>query len=244
MTGIFAPLPVAAFVLGLASGVHCIGMCGGIVGAFSSQGVVQGPLQAARREPSMALLGLFNTGRVASYTAAGALAGIFGSAGAYAAHLIDIQMVFFVLANLALVLIGLHLAGLSPMLALLERLGAPLWRLIQPAAAKLLPANTPLRALAAGTVWGWLPCGLVYGMLATAVAAGSIAGGAMTMLAFGLGTVPNLMLAGVALVRLRQFVSRRAVRLAAGGMVLMFGLFGLARAADLGAAVRRGLLCL
>jgi sulfite exporter TauE/SafE len=81
-------------------------------------------------------------------------------------------------------------------------------------------------------------------MLATAVATGSIAGGALVMMAFGLGTVPNLMLAGLALVRLRKFIARRGVRLAAGGLVLAFGVFGLARAADLGEAVRRGLLCL
>ena len=81
-------------------------------------------------------------------------------------------------------------------------------------------------------------------MLATAVASGSIAGGALTMLAFGLGTVPNLMLAGMALVRLRGVIARRGVRLVAGGLVLAFGVFGLARAAELGEAVRRGLLCL
>ena len=236
-------LPFAAFLLGLASGVHCVGMCGGIVAAFSSKNVVRGPKDSPSGD-SLASLALFNTGRVASYTLAGAAAGTLGSAGAYYAQAFHIQVVFHVLANVMLVMIGLHLAGISPLLARLEILGGPVWRRIQPAAAKLLPANTALRALAAGTLWGWLPCGLVYGMLATAVAAGSIAGGAMTMLAFGLGTVPNLMFAGVALVRLRQIVSRRAVRLAAGGLVLGFGLVGLARAADLGEAVRRGLLCL
>ena len=81
-------------------------------------------------------------------------------------------------------------------------------------------------------------------MLATAVATGSATRGALSMLAFGLGTVPNLMLAGVALASLRRFSARRAVRLTAGGLVLGFGVIGLARATDLGEAVRRGLLCL
>ncbi len=236
-------LPFASFLLGLASGVHCIGMCGGIVGAFSTQGVVQGPRPAARRVSPL-LLAAFNAGRVSSYGLAGAAAGALGGAGVYAASLVDVQLVLYVVANVFLVLIGLHLAGISPLLARLEAIGAPVWRRIQPFAARLLPADTPLRALLAGSLWGWLPCGLVYGMLATAVAAGSAGRGALTMLAFGLGTVPNLMLAGLALVRLRRFVARRAVRLAAGGLVLGFGVLGLARAADLGEAVRRGLLCL
>lgn len=242
-------LPFASFLLGLASGVHCIGMCGGIVGAFSTQGAVRGavPLERmppAARAPSLLLLAAFNGGRVSSYALAGGVAGALGGAGAVAAGLVDVQLVLYVLANVFLVLIGLHLAGISPLLARFEALGVPLWRRIQPLAARFLPADTPLRALFAGILWGWLPCGLVYGMLATAVAAGSAGQGALTMLAFGLGTVPNLMLAGLALVRLRRFVARRAVRLAAGGLVLGFGVLGLARAADLGDAVRRGLLCL
>ena len=237
--------PLAGFLLGVASGVHCIGMCGGIVGAFSAQGVIKGPGERKQiRAPSLALLASFNAGRVATYTLAGAVAGTLGSVGVFAAHLIDIQKFLFLLANLALVLIGLHLAGISPLLARFEVVGLPVWRRIQPLAAKFMPAATPLRALLAGSLWGWLPCGLVYAMLATAVAAGSPGAGALTMLAFGLGTVPNLLLAGVALVRLRQFAAHRAVRLVAGGAVLAFGVVGLARAADLEEAVRRGLLCL
>lgn len=236
-------LPLAAFLFGLASGVHCIGMCGGIVAAFSAPNVVRGPNEVPA-SPSLGLMALFNTGRVSAYTLAGAIAGALGSAGAYAASAVGVQVAFYVLANVMLVLIGLYLAGLSPWLARLEAIGGPLWRRIQPLAARFLPANTPLRALVAGSLWGWLPCGLVYGMLATAVAAGSATSGAMTMLAFGLGTVPNLMLAGVALARLRRFALKPAVRLATGGLVLAFGLVGLARAADLGEAIRRGLLCL
>ncbi len=239
-------LPAASLLLGLASGVHCIGMCGGIVAAFSAQGpagVVQGPRETPRGA-SIPSLALFNTGRVAAYAAAGAIAGALGSAGGYASSVAGLQAAFYVLANVMLVLIGLHLAGISPLLARIESLGRPVWRIVQPHAARFLPANTPLRALVAGSLWGWLPCGLVYGMLATAVATGSVAGGALVMLAFGLGTVPNMMLAGVALARLRGLVAHRAVRLGAGGLVLAFGVFGLARAADIGEAVRRGLLCL
>ncbi|MCX7160724.1 MAG: sulfite exporter TauE/SafE family protein, partial [Proteobacteria bacterium] len=198
----------------------------------------------APRSPSLPMLALFNLCRISSYALAGAVAGAVGSAGGYASSVVGVQTALYLFANVMLVLIGLHLAGISPLLARLEVIGGPVWRRIQPHAARILPADTPLRALVAGSLWGWLPCGLVYGMLATAVASGSIAGGALTMLAFGLGTVPNLMLAGMALVRLRGVIARRGVRLVAGGLVLAFGVFGFARAAELGEAVRRGLLCL
>lgn len=232
-------LPAAGFLLGLASGVHCLGMCGGIVAAFSS-GSAQGP----RKTPAWPLLAAFNAGRVGAYTFAGAAAGAFGGAGAYAAGLLDMQVALFVAANVALVLIGLHLAGVSPALARLEALGRPVWKRIQPLAARVLPARTLAQAVLAGSLWGWLPCGLVYGMLVTAVASGSAERGALTMLAFGLGTVPNMMLAGMALERLRRLVALRSARLFAGSLVLAFGVFGLARSADLGEAIRRGLLCL
>ena len=240
-------LPLAGFLLGIASGVHCVGMCGGIVAAFSTQRAAIGKVRGPREAPpgvSLPLLTAFNAGRIGAYTLAGAAAGAIGSAGAYAANVVTVQAFLYVLANLMLVLIGLHLAGISPLLARLESLGGPVWRKIQPLAVRFLPADTLLRALVAGSLWGWLPCGLVYGMLGTAVATGSVSGGALTMLAFGLGTVPNMLLAGVALAQMRRFATLRSVRLLAGGMVLAFGVFGLARAADLGEAVRRGLLCL
>ena len=233
-------MPLASFLLGLASGVHCIGMCGGIVAAFSLRNRVRGPREAAQ----LSLLAAFNAGRVAAYTLAGTAAGALGGAGAYAAGLLDIQLALYVAANLALVLIGLHLAGVSPLLVRLEALGGPIWKRLQPLAARVLPARTLPQALLAGSLWGWLPCGLVYGTLVTAVASGSAERGALTMLSFGLGTVPNLMSAGIALARLRRLIAMRGARMAAGSLVLAFGVFGLARAADLGEAIRRGLLCL
>jgi len=94
-----------------------------------------------------------------------------------------------------------------------------------------------------GLLWGFLPCGLVYSVLATALVSGSSERGAGLMLAFGLGTLPNLLLAGLLLVRLRQFVRQRAVRLVSGVMVLGFGLFGLANAATLGGRLWQGVVC-
>jgi sulfite exporter TauE/SafE len=230
-------------VAGLASGVHCLGMCGGIVGAFAAQSPVRIDARGARRREWQRQLA-FNAGRISSYGVAGALAGALGSAGAAIAGVRPAQAALFVLANVMLIVIGLHIAGAGRGFARIESLGAPLWRRLQPHAARLLPARSLPAALAAGALWGWIPCGLVYGALAAAVFAGTPAGGAAAMLAFGVGTAPNLLAAGLAAAKLRAWASRRAVRVAAGTLVLGFGVYGIARASGAIEAVRSGLLCL
>lgn len=237
-------LLLGMLVAGFASGVHCVGMCGGFVGAFASRHAIRmgGEPHAAGPEWPRQLA--LSAGRIASYAAAGAMAGALGSAGAWIAGALPMQTVLFVFANAMLVLTGLYIAGAGGGLARLEALGAPLWRLLQPRAARLLGARTLHATFAAGMLWGWLPCGLVYGALAAAAFAGSPARGAAAMLAFGLGTLPNLLVIGVAAARLRVWTGRRAVRLAAGALVLGFGVFGLARAGGVGESIRQGLLCL
>jgi sulfite exporter TauE/SafE len=120
-------------------------------------------------------------------------------------------------------------------LARLEQGGQLLWRHVQPLLRGLRPAPgaslKPGRMLAAGALWGWLPCGMVYSVLVTAMLSGSAAGGALVMLAFGLGTLPMLLGLGLLGARQRAFLRMRAVRVACGALVLGFGLLGLARAA-------------
>ena len=226
----------AAFLIGLLGGVHCVGMCGGIVGALT--------VQTPRRARAWTLHLAYNAGRVASYGAAGTIMGLIGGAGLIFSRVLPVQMVLYVLANLVLVSLGLYLAGLGTRLARVEALGAWLWRRVEPYGARVLPADTLAKAFALGTLWGWLPCGLVYSMLAVALVSGGAANGAGVMLAFGLGTLPNLLLAGMAFKRLRDFTSDRRVRVAAGVLVAGFGLFGLAKTVHLAEHIRQGLLCI
>jgi hypothetical protein len=202
--------------LGLASGVHCAGMCGGFVSAFA--------LTSRNQRAPLTRILLFNTGRISSYAAGGALAGTLGALGWYSS---GAQAALLVLANVVLVFVGLHLAGVAGPVRAAERLGAPLWRRVQPLAARLMRTPGLAAAYGAGLAWGWLPCGLVYGALTAAAFAGSTAAGAAAMIAFGLGTLPWLFAAGVAAARLRAWLARRAVRLAVGGAVLGFGAWGL-----------------
>lgn len=211
----------SVFLVGLLGGVHCLGMCGGIVGALS--------LQRPGARPAMGLQLAYNSGRILSYGAAGALAGALGAGGLLLAGAAPARVGLYVLANLMLVALGLYLAGLWQGVAVLERGGALLWARIRPLATRLVPADTLPRALASGLLWGWLPCGMVYSVLATALFAGSAGGGLLVMLAFGLGTLPNLLAMGLAAERLRPLLQKRGVRIAAGLLVAAFGVAGLVR---------------
>jgi sulfite exporter TauE/SafE len=226
MTGI-GLLPV--FVVGLLGSVHCAGMCGGIVGALS---VVPVRVRAsAPARPALANVLAYNLGRIGSYMLAGALAGGIGQGAGALARLPALQAAGYWMANLMLAMLGLYLMDAWRGLARLEQGGQLLWRQVAPLLRRLQPFDGPGRMLAAGALWGWLPCGMVYSVLVTAMLSGSALTGALVMLAFGLGTLPMLLGLGLAGARLRACLRRRGVRLACGALVLGFGLLGLARAA-------------
>ena len=212
---------VAVFMVGLLSGVHCLGMCGSIVGIFTAQV----PKEKSRWPFHLA----YSSGRIASYAIAGALVGTIGQAGLLMRDAVPVQHLLFALSSLMLVLLGLYLAGVWGVVRRLEHLGGGLWKLLQPYTARLLPVNTVPRALGLGALWGWLPCGLVYSVLLTALASGSAVQGALIMLAFGLGTLPNLLAIGLFWESIKGWVQSPHVRLVAGLLVAAFGAYGLVR---------------
>lgn len=207
---------LALFLVGLLGGTHCVGMCGGIVGALSLGAPARWAMHLA-----------YNAGRILSYSAAGAIAGALGAASMGLEGQVPVRLVLYFLANLMLVALGLYLIGVTRALAFSERFGQHLWRLLQPLSKRFLPARSVVQAFPLGLLWGWLPCGLVYSALASSLTTASTGRGALLMLAFGLGTLPNLLLAGIVLARLNEFVRRSWVRMASGLLVLAFGLYGL-----------------
>ena len=207
---------LALFLVGLLGGTHCVGMCGGIVGALSMGAPARWSMHLA-----------YNAGRIISYAIAGAIAGALGAASLTLDGQAPVRLMLYLLANLMLVALGLYLLGVTRALAFTERAGQKLWRHIQPLTRRFLPARTLAQAFPLGLLWGWLPCGLVYGALATALTAGSAERGGLMMLSFGLGTLPNLLLAGILLARLNEFVRLPVVRILSGLLVLGFGLYGL-----------------
>lgn len=209
---------LAAFLTGFLGGAHCVGMCGGIVAAMSFQGKARQPV---------AFHLAYNGGRLGSYVLAGALAGLVGSAAFLSDSLLPLQKGLYGLAQVVLILLGLYLAGLNQSVLAIERLGGGLWRRVQPYLGRLLPIRTPGQALAAGAAWGWLPCGLVYSVLVSALASGGPVRGGLLMLAFGLGTLPNLLLMGWAAESLRRFTRNPWLRRLAGLVVAGLGVWGL-----------------
>lgn len=236
-------LPV--FLVGLLGSVHCAGMCGGIVAALSAPGQARKAFPVPVRTVGAAThVAAYNAGRLASYATAGALAGGLGGGIGTLAGLPALQVAGYWAANLMLVALGLYLIDAWRGLAWLERGGRVLWRRVAPMLAVLKPFDSPGRLFAAGALWGWLPCGMVYSVLVTAMLSGSAPGGAAVMLAFGLGTLPMLAAIGMAGVRLRTVLQLRAVRAACGLLVLGFGLLGLWRASGGLPAGAAELLCI
>ena len=226
---------IAVFLVGLLGGTHCMAMCGGIVGALT----VGTP--AGRSPWPLALA--YNFGRISGYAVAGALLGAAGQAGLLLEGALPVQMTLYVLANLLLVALGLYLIGVPQGLTFIERGGQKLWARLQPLTRRFLPATSIARAYPLGLVWGFLPCGMVYSVLSMTLLTGSALRGASLMLAFGLGTLPNLLLAGSLLKRFRDAVQGRPVRLAAGLLVLGFGAWGLFNATSLGGRLWQGIVC-
>ncbi len=233
---------LSAFLIGLAGSVHCIGMCGGIVSAFTIVSaaprrfpvavVTEGARYAGGAIGADWLRMLsYNSGRIASYAAAGAIAGGMAEGLATLIDINAVRVVTYWMSNIILAVLGLYLMGLWPGIAHLEALGQSLWRRLQPLTPRLFPLNSVSKLFAAGLIWGWLPCGMVYSMLLTAMLAGSAPGGAMMMAAFGVGTLPAMFLIGFLGMRIVNRRRYNDLRVVAGALVLGFGIYGLIRAA-------------
>ncbi len=188
------PTLFVALLIGLSSSLHCIGMCGAICGALNMS------LPPAARQVKLRALTynlLFSAGRIASYAGAGAGAGLLGAAvaphldPAGGTHLLRLVPAIMV------IIAGLYVGGWVPGLALIERLGAPVWTRLEPVGRTLLPVKTPLQALMYGVIWGWLPCGLVYWALLIAATAANAAESAMFMVIFGIATTPAMVATGM-----------------------------------------------
>lgn len=223
-----APWLTTAFLTGLLGGVHCLGMCGGIVTALHTR---PGAAVIAVRPAALPLSGIhwaYHTGRLTSYAVAGAIAGMVGSAALLFGTVRPVQHAGYLIANGFLIALGLYLAGWWPGFAYIERGGKILWQRLAPYARRAwLGPPSWRQAYGAGLLWGWVPCGLIYTTLMTAMTTGSPERGALILFAFGLGTLPNLLFIGTAAQQLHRFMRQRIVRYIAGFIIISFGLWGL-----------------
>lgn len=175
-------LYLTALLIGLAGGVHCVGMCGGIASSLL--------FSATPNVGRYRLLIAYNVGRIASYSIAGGLVGYSGEM--LTQHTFISAKFLIIFSSILLLLLGFYIGGLTQSLTWLERLGGRFFKVIKPYSSRYLPINTAVKAVPYGMIWGWLPCGLVYSTLAWAMGSGSAFNGTLVMLCFGIGTLPAL----------------------------------------------------
>ena len=210
---------VAAFMIGLLGSTHCIGMCGGIVGALTlglPESVRQSPLKL------LPYLLTYNAGRLFSYSLAGLIVGLLSAS---AGNLFQVGKfpIGGIIGGLFMMALGIYIGGWLQTMAPLEKLGSHFWRLIEPFGRRFMPVRSPLQALGLGVIWGWLPCGLVYSTLALAATSGDALKSATLMLAFGAGTLPMLLLIGGFAEKMQRFTRHQWTRYIAGILLIVFG---------------------
>lgn len=213
---------LTAFSLGLFGSGHCLGMCGGIAGilSVSQQSPSPAPWQSMLNRSSA-----YNLGRLFSYALIG---GLFGTAVASMADLMQIRtpLVYLRLFSaIFLILLACYLGRWWMGLTYLEKLGQGVWRKLAPLRAKLLPIENTKQAFGLGMVWGWLPCGLVYSALAWSASSGSFGAGALTMLSFGLGTLPMMLAVGVGADKLKALLNHSLFRQGVAVSLLLYAAY-------------------
>ncbi|MCE9683875.1 sulfite exporter TauE/SafE family protein [Halomonas alkalisoli] len=220
-TGLGLPPLLAAFVFGLLGGAHCIGMCGGIMSALT---FAVPPSMRSPARLSGLLLG-YNLGRILSYMTAGALVASLGTVIALSS---TARMILQLFATVMLILMALYIANWWKGLLRVEAVGKRLWRHLEPIGRRLMPVVSMPQAVGLGAVWGWLPCGLVYSMLAWSLAIADPLRGGLLMAAFGLGTLPALLVTGFAARQLGALIRHPATRTLAALSIIAFAIWQLA----------------
>jgi len=211
----------SAYLIGLMGSAHCIGMCGGISASLSMALPVG---TGYRRRQSLMLLA-FNGGRIASYVMIATLIALLttGAADQYA----SVGPVLRTIAGGLLILMGLSMGQWWQGIRYIERLGAPVWSKVSPLTQRVMPVDRTWKALILGGLWGWLPCGLIYSTLGWAAMQPTVGSAAMTMLFFGLGTLPSMLATGYAASSINRLRGNRYFRQLAGVLLIGFGLWTL-----------------
>nr|WP_309576045.1 sulfite exporter TauE/SafE family protein [Moraxella osloensis] len=205
---------LAAFSMGLFGSPHCLGMCGGIVTAFGLS------MQHVSDSKKNGLILTYHLGRLISYSLLGLIASVVGVA---IFQSIMSNSAPRIVLGAVLVLIGLAMFGL-PLFNQLEKFGMRFWQSLAPIRKKVFPIDSFGKALFAGLLWGFLPCGLVYGALMMSIAGNDIATGAALMFVFGLGTMPMLIATQKTVGLLQSSIKHFRLRQINGVIMMLSGL--------------------
>ncbi len=207
----------SAFSIGLLGGAHCIGMCGGVIGALTMA------IDAKHYQRRLLLISAYNIGRVSSYVI---IAVIFYLLVNSIENYLSLN-IMRTIAGLLLIAMGLYLANWWRGLTYLEKLGGYLWRFLQPLSKPLLPVTKNWQALFLGAIWGWLPCGLIYSALAYSATASSVQSAALIMLSFAMGTLPAVLLGSLFAERFSIVIKQKNIRVTMAVLIIIFGIWTL-----------------
>ncbi len=198
---------------------HCIGMCGGIVIAYSTAGIEKDRSRATQAFTHL----LYSLGRVTTYTILGA---IFGFLGGVVVFNNTTNGILWIVAGIAMVIAGLSLLGKLQVLKLFESsFSSSSW--YQTAFKNLLRSESLQGFYLLGMLNGLLPCGFVYFFAITAASTASPVYGALVMFIFGLSTIPALFSLGFFVGLFKKLKFRHAMTQLAALSVIIYGCYTL-----------------
>jgi uncharacterized protein len=206
---------LSALLMGMIGSTHCVGMCGGIISTLSTN------FSGKTSNQTFWIQLFYNVGRITTYSFLGLLIGFFSSK--LMGMLPNPHAFSMKVSGIFFILLGLYISQLLNSFKYLESTGQKLWVKIEPFGRKYLPAQTPFDAWKLGLVWGWLPCGLVYSALALAMTQVNPLHSALTMLVFGLGTLPTLLLIGHFAQNIKVILQNKTFRLSLGLLLIVYG---------------------
>ncbi|MEP7244031.1 MAG: sulfite exporter TauE/SafE family protein [Gammaproteobacteria bacterium] len=218
---------LAAFSIGLLGSGHCAAMCGSLIAGHSMVRVpllarfprtsIAPALSVALHAPGVSKVLLLNVGRIGSYMI---LAGVVAAAGGVLITPFAADLLRSIGAGL-MVLIGLYIGGWSRWALAIEKYARRLFRGSH-TADKSAHAHASLRrTLLSGLLWGAIPCGMVHSTVLWAGTSEHPLEAAVTMFAFGCGTLPAMLTAGLAGYQLQRRLGH--IRPVAAATLIVFG---------------------
>ncbi len=215
---------ISVFLMGLLGGAHCLGMCGGVVGMLSAG--LDPKVKNSSGKTALFHLN-YNIGRILSYILMGAIFGLIGTLLSQTLQMSVFDKSLRIFSGVLMIMVGLYIGNWSSSIQILEKIGAKLWVVLQPLTQRFLPIRNLRSAFFTGLLWGGIPCGLVYGALSFAMLSGSAVQGGLIMLAFGLGTLPSLLLMAGLSTRLTHLIQKPMVRKLSGLLIIIMGVAAL-----------------
>jgi uncharacterized protein len=213
---------LGAFLVGLMGAGHCLSMCGGIIGALSLSLPVE-PKKKWFTQTRWKMMCCYHSGRISSYILAGILV---ASLTQFIAHLFEVKSLLLGLrlfAGVLMIAIGFYFLRWWSGIKYLEYSGKKIWKHIEPHAKKSMQLSSKKKSFIAGSLWGWLPCGLVYSALTWALASGDPIEGGVFMGLFGLGTLPGLLVLGTLATQIKHWIEHPWFRTISALFMMSFG---------------------